>query len=544
MVREGARLLAFAVVYTVAVRAGHWFRLDEASASPFWPASGVMIATLLTVAPRRWPSYLLVAMAASTAVNRVVVHLSLADSLASAPFDLVDSLIGATLLRRVTDFDPALPRVRDLLMLGLVSFVVATPTAAVLGALRLVHLSPSLSFATAFQTWSLGDFLGILLFAPPILATLRRARASSTPREVLGRTLVVAGAALIGFVSLSGSIRLEPGLAAYVTTPLLCYAAFRCGLRDTAYLAAFLSTVAVLSSHPHAGLGTPGLTRMASLQIFALVAVATVLVAAAIEEQRAETESHLRRERELRVSQKYEALGRLSGGVAHDFNNVLSAISVSAELIGAAPDREQTRRLASEILDAADHGSGIVRQLMRYARREVTQPVDCDLRDSLRAEAPLLERAVHGRCAIAWQVEGEPLVVRTDPTDLSRVMMNLVTNAADASGREATITVGVERVAWPDPELDDPRPHTPFPSSLSAGEYACITVADQGHGMSEEELGRIFEPFYSTKGEGTGLGLAFAYGFAMASNGSILAASAPGRGTTMRILLPLVKAAS
>lgn len=537
--RSLANLIVYAVAYTAAVRLGYAFRSFGDGASPFWPAAGLSLAALLLTPTRRWPAYVLVGMLGSALVKRSVEGAPVLELVKSAPFDMVESLVGASLLRARTDFDPALPRVRDLLQLAFVSFFIAAPTAALLGAWRLVQETPSLSYFTVAQTWSLGDALGILLFAPPVLATVQRREALHARRELLERVAFIVVAAAVGVLGLGGLAFVNPGLAAYLAAPVMCFAAFRYGLRVTSYVAVFLSTTAVVTSHATSSLARSALTDVASLQIFGFVAVAMVLLAAAIDEQRARTEAHLRVERSLRTAQKFEALGRLSSGVAHDFNAVLATIMASAELIKLTEDTRRIHRLADDVIDAAARGGEVVKQLLHYGRGDMTTPVACPLAPMLREEAKALERMLRVPGAIRLRIDDEALVVTTDATALRRVLLNLVRNAADASGDSPRITLGLRAHTVPTDGFDELRPQTPLPPSLASGTYACLFVADEGHGMTEDVLLCAFEPFFTTKGEGTGLGLASAYAYVTAASGAIVAASAPSRGTTVRLLLPL-----
>ena len=530
-------MVGYAIAFTLAVRLGYAFRVNG-GASPFWPAAGLALAALLLRPTRQWPAYVLIGLTGAALVKWRVEGASLAVVLTSAPFDLMESVIAATILRHRTDFDPALARVRDLLLIAGVVFFIATPLAALVGASRLVYAAPSISFFPVFQTWMLGDTLGILLFAPPVLATLRGGGSNEASGE---RTAPVALLAIASVLGLGVLALRNPSLAAYLASPVLCFAAFKYGLRFTSYLAMGLSTTAVVTSHFAASVPTATLTTLASLQAFGFVAVSMVLLAAALDEQRARTLDYVRVERSLRTAQKFEALGRLSSGIAHDFNNVLSAIMASAELVQLTSEPAKSHRLADEIIRAAERGEQLIKRLMAYGRRDDDRPVACAIAELVTREISMLERVLRGRGVIEVRIDDDTLVVLIDEATLSRMLLNLVTNSADASDDHAKITIRVHRHEIPGDDFGDRRPQTPLAPSVAPGVYACISVADEGHGMSEDVLGCMFEPFFTTKpeGEGTGLGLASAYRFVSAANGAIIAASAPGQGTTVRILLPL-----
>jgi PAS domain S-box-containing protein len=238
-------------------------------------------------------------------------------------------------------------------------------------------------------------------------------------------------------------------------------------------------------------------------------------------------------EERLRHAQKMEAIGQLTGGVAHDFNNVLQAVTGNLELIRrrVREDRPDVARLAGNALDAAEKATGLTSQLLAFARRQRLDPRPFDPVEVVEGMRGLLTRMVGER--IVLRVEAEPDVgaCLADPNQLEAALLNLAINARDAiDGEEGTITVLVrgECVAA---ASDD------WPPS---GEYVRIAVRDDGPGMTEEVRRRAFEPFFTTKpsGKGTGLGLAQIHGFAHQSGGTALVESAPGQGTEVAILLP------
>jgi len=244
----------------------------------------------------------------------------------------------------------------------------------------------------------------------------------------------------------------------------------------------------------------------------------------------AETTERRALEEQLLHAQRLETVGLLAGGVAHDFNNLLTAIGGNAELLVADPSPE-TRELAREILDAQRRGTALTRQLLAFARRDVRRPERLDLAATVREMERLLSRLLGERNRLELRAGGT-VPVLVDRSQLEQVVVNLVTNARDASAPGAAVTVEVRRSAsgeWPTGGAAPAAPH------------AVLTVQDRGAGMTAETRARIFEPFFTTKprGQGTGLGLSTVHGIVAQSGGAVTVDSVPGAGTTFRVHLPL-----
>ena len=243
-------------------------------------------------------------------------------------------------------------------------------------------------------------------------------------------------------------------------------------------------------------------------------------------------------EERLRQAQKMEAIGQLTGGVAHDFNNVLQAVMGNLELIRrrVRDERPDVARLAENGLDAAAKAAGLTAQLLAFARRQRLDPKPLDPVEVAEGMRGLLARTAGERIALRVEAEEDAGFCLADRNQLESALLNLAINARDAIGdASGTITVSLraERVQgapgdWP-----------------PAGEYVRIAVRDDGPGMPEEVRRHAFEPFFTTKGpgKGTGLGLAQLHGFAHQSGGTARIESAPGEGTEVALLLPRTGAA-
>jgi len=231
----------------------------------------------------------------------------------------------------------------------------------------------------------------------------------------------------------------------------------------------------------------------------------------------------------LLQSQKLEALGKLTGGVAHDFNNVLQIISGNLQLLQMTMgnDPQAAKRIASSSA-AVERGAKLSAQLLAFARRQPLKPLVTDLAALLRSTEDLLRRAVGETVEAQLHVADDAWQVLVDPNQLENVILNLAINARDAMDGHGRLTVTLSNCTLDGSE------------DLAPGQYVQLAISDTGSGIAPELLDKIFEPFFTTKkeGEGTGLGLSMAYGFLKQSGGHIRAESTPGAGTTFRIYLP------
>jgi PAS domain S-box-containing protein len=241
-----------------------------------------------------------------------------------------------------------------------------------------------------------------------------------------------------------------------------------------------------------------------------------------------------RLEQQLLTAQKLEAIGRLAGGVAHDFNNLLTIVLGNAEALRAElPEGSGPAADAREIVQAAERGTALTRQLLAFARRQEADPRVVDPCRSVAQLEPLLRRLLGADCTLVLELAVGCWPVVIDPTQLEQVFVNLVVNARDAMPQGGRITVSVtnERLAQGRPGAV---PRVP------PGEYLRLSVSDTGTGMEPAVRERIFEPFFTTKGQGkgTGLGLPTVYGIVSQSHGGIEVTSAPGEGTRFDLWFP------
>ena len=245
----------------------------------------------------------------------------------------------------------------------------------------------------------------------------------------------------------------------------------------------------------------------------------------------------LRLEAQLLQAQKMDAIGRLAGGVAHDFNNLLTIITSYSELaLDAVPHNSPLESKIQEILQAARRAAELTRQLLAFGRKQPQALRVVELNSVVSTIAKTLPRLIGEDIDFSFTL-GENLgPVRIDPVQLEQVLMNLAANARDAMPQGGHLQFETSDV-----RLDDDYIHGK-PAVIPKGHYALITVSDDGHGISPEDLPHVFEPFYTTKppGKGTGLGLATVYGIVKQNNGFIWVYGEPGSGTIFKIYLPCV----
>ena len=248
-------------------------------------------------------------------------------------------------------------------------------------------------------------------------------------------------------------------------------------------------------------------------------------------------EERVRTEEQLRQAQKMESVGRLAGGVAHDFNNMLGVILGHAEMMfmGMKPENAHYTDL-KEILNAARRSADLTRQLLAFARKQAAAPKVLDLNHTVEGMLKMLRRLIGEDIELIWQPDSQLGPVKIDPAQVDQILANLCVNARDAISGTGKITIKTEDVV-----LD--QNYCAIHAGSMPGLYAMLSISDNGCGMDKETQSHLFEPFFTTKkvGEGTGLGLATVYGIVKQNEGYIDVSSKLEQGTTFSIYLPRIQ---
>jgi two-component system, cell cycle sensor histidine kinase and response regulator CckA len=234
-------------------------------------------------------------------------------------------------------------------------------------------------------------------------------------------------------------------------------------------------------------------------------------------------------EEQLRQSQKMEAVGRLAGGVAHDFNNILGIISGHAELMQLSATNSAERTRAERIISATEKAASLTRQLLAFGRKQVMSLKLLNLSTIVDGVSSMVNCLMSAEVQINIHAGKNLGLVQADQSQLEQVIMNLATNARQAMPEGGTLTITIEKFQS---GKDNP--------DMPTGEYVRLSVVDTGIGMTEEVQSRVFEPFFTTKKMGTGLGLSTVYGIIKQSGGYVTLQSAPQQGSTFSVFLPVI----
>jgi PAS domain S-box-containing protein len=242
-------------------------------------------------------------------------------------------------------------------------------------------------------------------------------------------------------------------------------------------------------------------------------------------------------EQQIQQSQKMESIGTLAGGIAHDFNNILGIIIGNAELaLNDVPKRNRVHLNLEEIRTASLRARDVVRQLLSFARKTNLKKKPVNIASIIEESLRLLRSSIPTSIEIRQNISKDIDAILADSTQISQVLINLCTNADHAMPDGGILDVSLKNV-----ELDE-NTAARF-ADLSAGRYVNLMVSDTGHGISEEEIDRIFDPYFTTKevGKGTGMGLAYVHGIVKSHKGEISVDSQPGKGTTFSVFFPVTK---
>lgn len=516
--------------------------------APAWPPIGVAFAALIILPPSH-RALIFVGVAVLDTLSNTLQGFMTPTALAYLGVSLFELWVADRLLRRFARRTLTFARVADVIVF--VGIITTASAASALPAALVAKVSHGAEPLNAGAIWWIGDMLGYILVTP--LAVLLAFRPAARDRGA--RLLRVAEAGLILLTLVFGGLWAFQGRSIvgpldahpYMLTVPILWATLRFDQLGTLWSVLVTGIVGVgllMADLPLLSLGgQSNADALILLQVFlGIVAVSSFVLATALRAQQDATVANARMiaaltesEQRLRQSQKMEAIGQLAGGVAHDFNNVLAAILMQLGEIRLVRDLPRMAgELLSDVEQAAQRAARLTRQLLVFSRQQAMQSHVLDLNQLVRNHARLLRRVVPSTHELSVQLNPAPLIVAADAGMIEQVLLNLVLNARDAQREGGKILV-----------ITAPRTLLPGTSGdLPPGEYAVITVSDNGIGIPPENIPRLFEPFFTTKppGQGTGLGLATAYGIVQQHGGTIGVDSRPNVGTTMEVWLPVTQA--
>jgi signal transduction histidine kinase len=530
--RDTALVAALAALYVAAARLGLALDAVAGFATLVWPPTGISLAALLLFGYRMWPGIFI-----GATVANVLTGAPLAVALGIGVGNTAEALLGTYALRRIPNFYPALDRLRDVLGLIVFAGLVSTMVSATIGVASL-YLGDIVSTAQLRETWRawwIGDLMGALLVAPIILVWTSRPRARFPLRWIegaaLGAAVVLVGTLTFFSDAPSVSTAVDPFRQTYMLFPVLIWAALRFGQRGATTAAFVVSAIAIWGTAlGHGPFVHPVLhERLLALQTFMAIVAATFLVMGAIIAERR------RAEEEARVAQRAADAANLVKSeflavMSHELRTPLNAIAGYTDLIATetmGPVTEKQRDSLTRIQKNQQHLLSLINDVLGFARVEAGQVlVDLEkvrVKDALDAVEPLIQPELQQKKFLFRRlpVDGA-LLALADPKKLQQILLNLLSNAAKYTSEGGTIALGAER----------------------SGANVRIWVQDTGIGIAEEQLEKVFEPFFQVdrgtkrRYSGVGLGLTIARDLARRMHGDIRLESKLGDGTTASLVLP------
>ena len=534
---------AIAVGYALLSEFGLQLRLPPSGIAAFWPAAGLAVGAMTTVPRSERPWVAVDIFVACLSAN--LLHNSASISVAFAVANVLETILFVSVYGAITT------RFRGFVFIAILAMIAAGVVGSAAGgfaAAASIAIIVDGPLLLVWRDWLISDLMGVLIVAPVLLLGRDSFRAqTAAPTEfgaIVGALVLIVGT-VFGVYRGTSVVMIELG---YLALPVLMWAALRTDVRRTASLGIGVALAATwLTAH---GRGpfvlTAGSERdpLVAVQIFlvmmSLSSVLMALVAArsreaesvAIRQQSEIRELGIanevsRLEAELHRGRRLESVGRLAGGITHDFNNLLGVIlNYSAALSRSAEPASKSQRDADQIYQAAQRGSDLTRQLLLYSRSESSEPDRTDIERLVIDIVGMIQGTMRSAVSIVVTTHG-PAWSMVDRSRVEQALVNLLINARDAIDHVSPDGFGEIQVT-----LD----------TTSAGHR--LTVLDNGCGMSDAVLAQATEPFFTTKppGKGSGLGLATAYATAAEFGGRMDVSSTLGEGTAIVWELPVSEA--
>jgi signal transduction histidine kinase/CheY-like chemotaxis protein len=529
---------AFAVLYGATYAVSLRLTDTVSTFAPIWPPLGVLVGALLLL-PSISPLTLFgiaFVVGRFASPNGIVPPV---DRLALILLGFAEAYLCARLLVRWCGPTLRFSRLGDVLALVSSTLIAVTANSLLSGVVAVLTDRPFVSDFVA--SWVAG-VLGILLVTPLMVAWLRGPD-DLEPGRNLGRMVgegVVLALLLVAqavWVFRGAELLESASLPAYSLLVTLLWVALRFGVRGVTTATTLITTMAFIAVvfWESSALGGRTLSeRLFVVQLYvAFMTVYGLLLAVALGERRAASqaeqaaiEARLQSERRLQESQKMQAVGILAGGVAHDFNNVLTIIASFVQALRHTVSDEERTRFTNEALDAVDRGHVLTANLLALGRLESVTSKRVDIDDEIQRLEPMMRRLMGSRVDVRLSLASKS-ISELPASAITQVLLNLGANARDAMPEGGTLTIRTTRATS---------------SALGAGgNHVLLEVMDTGTGMDAATMQRAFEPYFTTKpvGKGTGFGLAGVYGLMQVVGGDVTLDSVLGRGTTVRVRLPI-----
>ncbi|HLK25074.1 MAG TPA: MASE1 domain-containing protein [Caulobacteraceae bacterium] len=527
-------LLVIALVYVAAAKLSLLFASINPSASPIWPPAGLALGLVLLRGYRIWPAVLVGAFVANALTQG-----NLATWSAIGVGNTLEAIVSAAAIKLWAGGRRAIETPVGIAKFAGAVALAGTPISASIGvaALAATGFAAWSNVGAIWTTWWLGDLAGAVVVAPVLLVWAPAVGSPRTlPAALAALAPVAALAVAVGLLAYSPLLRgfHARGAIAFLALLPLMWAALRGSPRETATTAMLLSGFAVWGALARAGpFQQPTLNDSFLLLIAFMVSASlpSLALSTALEARRQAlevSEADLAQTREqLFRSQKLEALGRLAGGVAHDFNNALAIVVGNLDLLlrGMPADDGRPRRYAVNALDGARRAVALSHSLLAFSREQRHELRPTDVNARIRELVRLLGGALGEATTIRTALAPDLWPALVDPIRLDSALVNLAVNARDAMPAGGELIIETTNVA---------------PAAPADPGFVLICVRDTGIGMAEDVLEKALEPFFTTKGpgQGTGLGLSQVHDFIERAGGRIELDSQVGAGSVVRLYAP------
>ncbi len=534
--KDFAQIVALTAVYaTVGIAT---LSVPEAGLPFFrmvWLPSGIALGWMLLAGPQLWPAVFVGAALVTALTGGAAPHVG-----GTAVANTLEALLGVWLMNRWCPGARISSRKHLLSFMAVVVLTAGLSSAISVGSLLLPGGLSSGAQPGMWLMWWLTHALGQVVMTPLILAWPTSSH--PVPRlPIVESALLTLGLAVtltISFTPLT-PLPLRGAPVAFLIFPFLFWASYRCGQFGAA--AASFATALFAMAGTLAGFG-PFVLESANASLFltllfvSSVVISTLIVAGLVREREHADQAAEALERRLRGAEKLQSLGELAGGIAHDFKNLLVAISGNVDLALMQTDPTDSRHYAlQQSAKASARAAELCHQLLEYAAQGPFEHAVWDLESIVGDMSASLGGTVDERTIVDFSMTAEALPVRVDPNGLRQVLINLFSNASESlSGSAGRIEVSTSLA-----NKSEMMGRGLFLLEPPEGTCAVLRVKDSGEGIPAEDLERIFQPVFSTRGAGRGIGLASALGIVLRHGGAMHVESALGEGSTFSVLLPL-----